>query len=32
MVDFYSGRSDGTADKRWPSMMLSPVNIVDALH
>jgi hypothetical protein len=32
MVDIYSGRSEGTADERWPSMMLTSTEIVDTLH
>ena len=32
MVEFKSGRSVGTADKPWPSMLLTTVEIVDTLH
>jgi hypothetical protein len=32
MVDIYSGRSEGTADERWPSMMLTTADIVDTLN
>jgi hypothetical protein len=32
MVGFHSGRSYGTADKRWLSMPLTTAAIVDTLH
>jgi hypothetical protein len=32
MVDFQSGRSVGTADHRWPSLMLDTADLVDTLH
>ena len=31
MIDAQSGRSVGTADKRWPSLMLTTADIADTL-
>jgi hypothetical protein len=32
MVEFQSGRSVGTADTPWPSMVLATEKILDTLH
>ncbi len=32
MVEFESGRSEGMAEKHWPSMLLTTAEIVDTLH